>query len=93
MAEKLDPKEIVTLEALAVSNMWETAARVAVGPDHLVYVADSYNNRVQVFPPEGKFLRKWGGLGLLGHSGTLVKGRRFLLLRLDSEITDHSSWI
>ncbi len=25
MAEKLDPKEIVTLEELAISNMWETA--------------------------------------------------------------------
>ncbi len=28
MAEKLDPKEIVTLEELALSNMWETAALV-----------------------------------------------------------------
>ncbi len=30
MAEKLDPKEIVTLEALAVSTMWETSALVEV---------------------------------------------------------------
>ena len=66
MAKQLDPKDLVALEELAPSNMWETAARVAVGPDHLVYVADSYNNRVQVFTPEGKFLRKWGGLGLWG---------------------------
>ncbi len=28
MAEKLDPKEIVTLEELALSTMWETAALV-----------------------------------------------------------------
>ena len=28
MAEKLDPKEIVTLDELAISNMWETAALV-----------------------------------------------------------------
>ncbi len=28
MAEKLDPKEIVTLEELALSNMWEPAALV-----------------------------------------------------------------
>ena len=28
MAEKLDPKEIVTLEELAISNMWETSALV-----------------------------------------------------------------
>ncbi len=28
MAEKLDPKEIVTLEELAISTMWETSALV-----------------------------------------------------------------
>ncbi len=28
MAEKLDPKELVTLEELALSNMWETSALV-----------------------------------------------------------------
>ncbi len=28
MAEKLAPKEIVTLEELALSNMWETSALV-----------------------------------------------------------------
>ena len=30
MAEQLDPKELVTIEDLAVSNMWEVAALVAV---------------------------------------------------------------
>jgi len=30
MAEQLDPNEIVTLEELAISNMWETAALVEV---------------------------------------------------------------
>ncbi len=28
MAEKLDPKEIVTIDELAISNMWETSALV-----------------------------------------------------------------
>ncbi len=28
MAEKLDPKELVTLEELAISTMWETSALV-----------------------------------------------------------------
>ncbi len=32
MAEKLHPKEIVTLEELAISSMWEMAAGVS---DHL----------------------------------------------------------
>ncbi len=30
MAEQLDPKGIVTLEELSISNMWETAALVEV---------------------------------------------------------------
>ena len=30
MAEKLDPKEIVTIDELAISNMWETSALVEV---------------------------------------------------------------
>ncbi len=30
MAEQLDPKEIVTLEELAISNMWEMTALVEV---------------------------------------------------------------
>ncbi len=32
MAEKLDPKEIVTLEELAISNMWEMTALVIDSP-------------------------------------------------------------
>ncbi len=28
MAEKLDPTELVTIEELAISNMWETSALV-----------------------------------------------------------------
>ncbi len=28
MAEKLDPNDLVTLDELAISNMWETAALV-----------------------------------------------------------------
>ncbi len=28
MAEKLDPKEVLTLEELAISSMWEIAASV-----------------------------------------------------------------
>ena len=30
MTEQLDPKDIVTLEELGISNMWETAALVEV---------------------------------------------------------------
>jgi len=30
MAQPLDPNDLVTLEELAISNMWETAALVEV---------------------------------------------------------------
>jgi len=34
---------------------------VAVAADGTLFVADGYNDRVQVFGPDGDFVRKWGG--------------------------------
>ncbi len=34
---------------------------VAGGGDSLIYVADAYNNRIQVFDTEGRRVRGWGG--------------------------------
>ena len=39
---------------------------IAVGPDGLVYVADVGNGRVQVFQPDGTFVRKFGSFGAGG---------------------------
>jgi outer membrane protein assembly factor BamB len=36
---------------------------IAVGPDGLVYVSDIGNGRVQVFRPDGTFVRKFGSFG------------------------------
>jgi DNA-binding beta-propeller fold protein YncE len=36
---------------------------IAIGSDHLLYVSDYGNNRIQVFSPEGEFLQGWGQLG------------------------------
>jgi predicted membrane-bound mannosyltransferase/DNA-binding beta-propeller fold protein YncE len=50
---------------------------VAVGPDGSVYVADSGNHRVQVFGPDGRFVRQWGTLCKLfdGSQGCQGDGR------------------
>ncbi len=37
---------------------------LAIGPDGLVYVADSGNNRIQVFDADGRFVRGWGSFGV-----------------------------
>lgn len=34
---------------------------IAIGPDDRIYVADTWNGRVQVFSPEGRFEREWAG--------------------------------
>jgi len=38
-------------------------AQIAVGPDGKVYVSDSGNGRVQVFTPQGRFVRQFGSYG------------------------------
>ena len=36
---------------------------IAVSPDGTVYVADTWNHRIQRFTPEGEFLNMWGFFG------------------------------
>ncbi len=41
---------------------------IAIGPSGNVYVADTWNYRVQVFTPDGKFLNSWGQRGEFGNN-------------------------
>ena len=44
-------------------NPAATMGKIAVGPDGKVYVSDSGNGRVQVFTPQGRFVRQLGSYG------------------------------
>lgn len=46
----------------------------AVGPDGSVYVADQYSHAIQVFSPDGKFVRELGGPDQLTSAGAVVIG-------------------
>jgi sugar lactone lactonase YvrE len=37
--------------------------KIAIGPDGKVYVSDNGNGRVQVFTPQGRFIREFGSFG------------------------------
>jgi streptogramin lyase len=43
---------------------------IAINSTNYVYVADTFNNRIQVFAPDGTFLYKWGSGGGNGSSGS-----------------------
>ncbi len=71
-AAALDPYEgkRTELDALQVwgsngsgDGQFVSPRNLAVGPDGQIYVADSGNNRIQVFDPQGNFIMKWGSKG------------------------------
>jgi DNA-binding beta-propeller fold protein YncE len=47
------------LDGPAPEGLFNEPWGVAVGPDGLVYVTDTWNHRVQVFTPDGRFVRMW----------------------------------
>ena len=50
----------------ALGGLFNDPWGIAVGPDGLVYVADTWNHRIQVFNPEGEFLRMWSAFDISG---------------------------
>jgi DNA-binding beta-propeller fold protein YncE len=73
--------------ALAMPGTFSEPWGIAVGPDGMVYVSDTWNHRVQKFTPDGEFIQSWGYFGqaqdllaLWGPRGIAVddQGRVFL---------------
>jgi len=52
---------------------------IATGPDGSVYVADTWNHRIQKFTHEGKFITQWGYFGQ-GESGDAFWGPRDIVI-------------
>ena len=47
---------------------------VAIGRAGRIYVADSSNNRIQVFNRRGRFIRSWGGRGSVNGKFSYPRG-------------------
>jgi sugar lactone lactonase YvrE len=52
---------------------------ITTGPDGSVYVADTWNHRIQKFSPEGNFITQWGYFGQ-GESGDAFWGPRDIVI-------------
>jgi sugar lactone lactonase YvrE len=42
---------------------FRVSSGIAIGVDDTLLVADFYNNRIQQFDDEGRFIKAWGGKG------------------------------
>ena len=58
---------------------------IAVGPDGSVYVADTWNHRIQKFTPDGKFITQWGFFGQ-GESGDAFWGPRDIVVDANGRV-------
>ena len=74
-----------TIEGGAPAGTFYEPWSVAIGTDGSVFVADTWNHRVQKFSPEGQFLKQWGVFGQ-GENAAAFWGPRDIA-------TDDKGWV
>ncbi len=54
------------------SSQFNRPRDVAVGINNEVYVADTFNHRIQKFDQDGNFILQWGNYGIIDHSDNIT---------------------
>ncbi|HIQ04412.1 MAG TPA: hypothetical protein EYH31_01805, partial [Anaerolineae bacterium] len=57
------PVFLFSLGAQAPVGQFNEPRGIAIGSDGRIYVADTFNNRIQQFTTDGVFIRTWGSQG------------------------------
>jgi predicted membrane-bound mannosyltransferase/DNA-binding beta-propeller fold protein YncE len=74
-----------TIEGGAPAGTFYEPWSIAIGTDGSVFVADTWNHRIQKFTPDGEFLMQWGNFGQ-GESATAFWGPRDIAI-------DSKGWV
>ncbi|HBX70173.1 MAG TPA: hypothetical protein DEH25_12550, partial [Chloroflexi bacterium] len=74
-----------TLEAGAPAGTFYEPWSVAIGTDGSVFVADTWNHRIQKFTQDGQFITQWGTFGQ-AESGTAFWGPRDIAVGPDGRV-------
>jgi uncharacterized protein (TIGR03663 family) len=70
----LEPAVVIG-ESGTADDQLQAPRGIALGPDGLLYVADSGAHQIKVFRTDGQFVRSWGGLCDLGGATTGCTGQ------------------
>jgi DNA-binding beta-propeller fold protein YncE len=74
-----------TIEGGAPPGTFYEPWSVAIGTDGSIFVADTWNHRIQKFTPDGRFITQWGIFGQ-GETGDAFWGPRDIAIDADGQV-------